>query len=462
MEKGAVIVSYRGIASLLENLERPSPADVSRAEAEDELIVARAKDDPMADLGAPQQPHAVLEFAAAENAPPPELDELQILAMWNGLRQAVVEIAKADKTPGVLFAVDHRAASLLQSFLAERGESLEKLQEVQTDVYEVQFDDRDISGWVGSFFSDWYKRIRKRPFIAGSREPRRIANATRIALMGDWGTGLYSAPRSSQTIAESNPAFDVIIHLGDIYYAGNEKEVTRRFLNYWPRVGDRAMSLAVNANHEMYSGGEGYFGKLLPALKQPSSVFALQNDHFLIVGLDTGWDEHDLAGDQVQWLDTLVRQAGSRKIVLLSHHQPFSVFESQGTALVKKLRPLLTAGRIFAWYWGHEHRCMIYGKHPAWRMYGRLIGHSGYPYFRKDFSRYPIAQANRDGSTWRGLAGTDMAPPSVILDGENPWVREAPKKYGPQGWASIHLDGPRLLERVHAPDGTVLHELELT
>lgn len=458
MNKDAkIIVSYRGIAGLLENVERPTPADISRAEADAEPIVARAADDPMSALAPPVQ-EAALE--SVEGTLPPEIDELQIMAMWEGLRQAKTEIATADKTPGVFFAPDHGPASLLLSFLAEKGDASQKLREVSTDVYEVQFDDKDIGGWIGSFFRDWYKRIKKHKFIPGSAAPTAISNNTRVALLGDWGTGLYAAPVASLTIAQANPAFDVIVHLGDVYYAGNEQEVTRRFLNYWPR-GTSAKSFAVNANHEMYSGGEGYFGKILPAFEQPSSVFALQNDHFLLVGLDTGHKEHDLAGNQTDWLDALIRQAGGRKVVLLSHHQPFSVFESQGKDLVTKLRSHLAAKRIHAWYWGHEHRCMIYGLHPAWNMFGRVIGHSGFPYFRKDFSKYPIAQANRDGTSWRSLAATDSAPPSVILDGRNPYVTEAPEKYGPQGWASLHLDGPRMVERIHAADGTVLHELEL-
>lgn len=459
MKDANIVVSYRGIASLLENIEPPAPADLSRAEAETTPLVARAEDDPLAAIAPAPAPAA--PPPEPEEALPAEIDELQIQAMWTGLRQAVSEIALADKTPGVFFAVDHAPASLLLSFLAERGEALERLREARADTYEVQFDDRDIVGWVGSFFRDWIKRLRKKPFIPGARAPGPMGNTARIALMGDWGTGLYAAPVSSKTIADAAPSFDLIVHLGDIYYAGNETEVVRRFLNYWPR-GTAARSFALNANHEMYSGGEGYFGKVLPAFNQPSSVFALQNDHFLVLGLDTGYDEHALAGDQRAWVSDLVAQAGPRKVVLLSHHQPFSVFEKQGPKLIDALRPHLDAGRIFAWYWGHEHRCMIYGRHPRWRFYGRLIGHSGYPYFRRDFSRYPVMQANRDGSSWRGLAATEVAPPSAILDGANPWVREAPEKYGPQGWASIYLEGPRMIERVHGPDGVVLHEMELS
>ena len=30
--------------------------------------------------------------------------------------------------------------------------------------------------------------------------------------------------------------------------------------------------------------------------------------------------------------------------------------------------------KIFAWYWGHEHRCALYDQHPKWGVFGRCIG----------------------------------------------------------------------------------------
>lgn len=453
-----VIVSYRGIASVLEDMDPSSLTEAGAlpdTEAGEDPLVARTADDPMAVLPAPPPPDSPPAAPAM-----PELQELQRIAMFRELQRAVDEIAKADKTPGVFFVPDNQAASLLLAFMAREGLQRQRLEEVKDGRFEVKFDDLDLKGWIGSFFSDWIKRFKKHDFVGAPPIPEKIGNQARVALLGDWGTGLYGAPVCAASIAKATPAFDAIVHLGDIYYAGNSDEVDARFLKVWPKV-PGAKNRAVNANHEMYSGGEGYYGKVLPAFQQPSSLFSFQNDHFLFIGLDTGWDEHDLAGNQAGWVAALAAQAQGRKIVLFSHHQPFSVFEDQGTNLIKKLRPLLAAKRIFAWYWGHEHRCMVYDKHAEWQMWGRLIGHSGYPYFRKDFSAYPLAQANQDGTSWRVLAATDVAPRSAILEGTNPYVSDAPNKYGPHGWASLHVDGPRLVEQIHAADGTVLHQKEL-
>jgi hypothetical protein len=63
---------------------------------------------------------------------------------------------------------------------------------------------------------------------------------------------------------------------GDIYKSGTEKEVRERFLRFWP--GNAAtLSRAMPGNHEMYSGGIGYFDHVLPAFGQQTSYFSFAN-----------------------------------------------------------------------------------------------------------------------------------------------------------------------------------------
>lgn len=399
--------------------------------------------------------------------------------MRAGLEKALANFEDELERGSVMFAEDHGPTSLLQSFLAEKAaeqaEGLiagEKLVPTGDGSFEAKFDDHDIGGWVGSFFTWWRRLVDKHPFVAPPATPDvRLPNHARIALLGDWGTGKYGAPVCAATIQATNPRYDAILHLGDVYYSGTPEEVRERFLSLWPRV-PGAVSRGVNSNHEMYSGGHGFFNETLPAFGQKSSCFAMENDHFLLVGLDTGYEEHDLAEHQVPWLERLVTNAGQKgqKVVLFSHHQPFSVFEKQGTKLVEKLRPLLTSKRIFAWYWGHEHRAMLYDRKEEWGMFGRLIGHSGYPYFRDPVTAYTIERANADGTSWRRLdQKADQTlkfkekgvPASVILDGPNPFVRGEEDRYGPQGYMSIELVGGKIIESVHAAGGMVLHRQEI-
>src|ERR1043166_1812601 len=108
-----------------------------------------------------------------------------------------------------------------------------------------------------------------------------------IALAADWGTGTQSAQDVAKQIGEQHP--DVTIHLGDVYYSGTAREYQDYFLGRddWPK--GRQATYALNGNHEMYSGGEGYFGVALPALDQRTSYFCLENANWRFVAVDTGY-----------------------------------------------------------------------------------------------------------------------------------------------------------------------------
>lgn len=248
--------------------------------------------------------------------------------------------------------------------------------------------------------------------------------------------------------------FGLLVHLGDVYYSGTEKEIRERFLEYWPRI-PGAVSRACNSNHEMYTGGHGYFKVTLPEFGQPSSCFALANDNWLIVGLDSAYHDFSFENGQIAWLGGLLENAGNRRVILLSHHQPFSLLDSQGPKLVGALSTLLNDGRIFAWYWGHEHRCVVYDAHPLWSFHGRCIGHGGYPYFRE----VPIdatLQTHGQGFDWYRLKGKNLAPAGLLLDGPNPYVEEKPDRYGPNGYAVLELNGSSLEEIYCDADGREL------
>ncbi len=145
---------------------------------------------------------------------------------------------------------------------------------------------------------------------------------------------------------------------------------------------------------------------------QSTSQFAYRNDHWIIVGLDSAYEDHDLAGGQAAWLTDIASHAEGRKVVLFSHDQPFSLLSGQGPNLVDKLRPLLEGQKIFAWYWGHEHECVLFDKHDVWKLYGRCIGHAGMPEFRP--SDLGPAVPTRQ---FRRFNGKNGVPGASILDG---------------------------------------------
>jgi hypothetical protein len=235
------------------------------------------------------------------------------------------------------------------------------------------------------------------------------AGVTRLAIVGDWGTGTDEA----NEVAEQVKAFRAhyTIHLGDVYYVGDEKEVRENCLNermteyepcLWPH--GSSGSFAMNGNHEMYARGMAYFDVFLPRLglstgtRQQASFFCLENDYWRFIALDTGynsvkipilekipiWPFHAdcaLPKELIAWLERDVQPKKDRRaLVLLSHHQYYSSFESGYTRPAKQLKPFLD--RPVLWLWGHEHRLAIYDLHaevdgvPA---YGRCLGHGGMP-----------------------------------------------------------------------------------
>ncbi len=373
---------------------------------------------------------------------------------------AALEVESARQGPGMMAAVPNQLASLIQSRMLEDpppGDPLAISSRPAQSPFEVKYDERDILGWIGSVFT-WWRRISPEPWRTPPDAPDPIGKGGkfRVAMVADWGTGLYGAPVCAHSIETDAKPFDLLLHLGDIYYSGTQNETRTRFLEKWPKRAG-ALSRACNANHEMYTGGEGYFRVVLPAFGQPASYFALQNDDWLLVGLDSAYEDHDLAGDQVAWLERIVKDAGKRKVVLFTHHQPYSLLDSQGPKLVTKLGRLLAEKRIFAWYWGHEHRCVLYDAHPAWGLLGRCIGHGGYPYFRDKLSAFPVT----DGKIWRRMESKNLVPGAIILDAPNPYVEGEEEKYGANGYLTLEFDEHRLNETIHAPDGSVLRDRQL-
>lgn len=387
--------------------------------------------------------------AAQEVAESPVQQALLLAQFGAALRALEDEAEEID--PELLVSPRHRVASLLQSYLAEEAEERGTFEELAEGGAELKFFTDDFSGWAKSFFtwvhkSGWHDIVRP----AGD-QPEPIGNNVRLALVSDWGTGLYGAPDCARSIDADPGQFHLLLHLGDIYYSGTRKEVRDRFLDLWckrPGVPSRAL----NANHEMYSGGYGYFDDLLPAFGQKSSYFALQNDHWTLVALDTAHTDHDLDAEQVRWLRKIVGAAGSRKVVLFSHHQLFSRLEGQGRKLAESLGDLLTAKRIFAWYWGHEHRCVLYRPHPVYGLRARCLGHGGMPYSRRKALKFPENHRVGD-SIWRLFEAEGMVPGGLLLDGPNEYMKEKADKYGPNGYMTLGFDGPRLVETVYTSRG---------
>jgi Calcineurin-like phosphoesterase len=366
----------------------------------------------------------------------------------------------------VLLAPNDQAAALLQTYLADRALELGAVEFAHAGALVPRYDKWDV-GWRRALIPYIRQRLglenrALRPLL--SYEVATLPNKAKIAILGDWGTGLYGARPCAETIAEEG-GYHALLHLGDVYYSGSPSELRNNFLDIWApmRAGSPdAVSRACNSNHEMFSGGGPFFGLTLPAFGQASTAFVLDNDYWMFVGMDTAYDDHDLDDDQVRWLSGVLAGLDERRLVLLSHHQPFSLLDKQGPKLTRRLADLLEQRRISAWYWGHEHLLALYDPHPQWELSGRCVGHGGFPYLRKDKDFMEAATLPlRDRQVFRMLPESGKVPGARVLDGPNDYLGDRADRYGPNGFMRLQIEGPFLQEEVVTPAGVVLWQDEL-
>lgn len=293
--------------------------------------------------------------------------------------------------------------------------------------------------WVLSALAMGYRALHHRvPFPDTPPEPIEIDDDARILVVGDWGSALPRAQRVADRMAEELKARRedrrqrVVVHLGDVYYSGWEREYRERFLNEWPvDPGEDVMSFTLNGNHDMYCGGEGYFGACLRdprfARQGGSSVFALRSPSWQLLALDSSYEDAALYGDQVRWVRERLDDAEGRKTLLMTHHNPFSAYEEGAPALLAAIQPLLDEGRIGAWLWGHEHRCLVY-KPFRGLPFGSCIGHGGIP-------EYLVA---REGVPYPAPPHAPLSYDYRRVDGEGlePWETS--------GFAVVDLAGPEM------------------
>lgn len=318
-----------------------------------------------------------------------------------------------------------------------------------------------VFGWVGAYLKNFIRRKHKFLTYETTSQtgvyPLAAGEEVRVSMCGDWGTGTREAFEVAERMMESDPHYT--IHLGDIYYVGGTEEVSENCLGVsdektgapglvWP-IGSTG-SFALNANHEMYANGDAYFDLFLPKLGvrpqpgappsgQAASYFCLQNEWWSVIGLDTGYNSVGWAIIEyifrpnarlekalLEWLKESVQpKTNGRALVLLSHHQYYSAFESQYPKAADQLADMID--RPVLWFWGHEHRMAAYGAHRVdggITAFGRCLGHGGMPVDIRD----PIVHPE--------------FPPALYDDRRYPDLFSEPVGYN--GFANLRFNGNRL------------------
>ncbi len=307
-------------------------------------------------------------------------------------------------------------------------------------------------GWIASLvYYNEYKK--KKGSFGGDAKVIPIPDEVNIAIAGDWGTGYWRgaatpALKVAEQMIASNP--DYTIHIGDTYYAGTMDEMNNNLAKIWPK--GKSGSFAIPGNHEMYCG-DNFYNEILPALcplQNGVSYFALQNDNWLILCLDSSYYatgdmymdgsimDPQTGGPQVKWLMDILPQAGKRKIIILTHHQPIELDGNRVTNLFGELNTLLMVNKLKPafWYYGHEHNAAVYNENSAMYYPARCIGHAAIPYgVASDLT-------NALGTTvsWaESQSANDAAYPQRILN----------------GYLSMKLNGAAMTETLYSENGDV-------
>jgi hypothetical protein len=131
-----------------------------------------------------------------------------------------------------------------------------------------------------------------------------------LVLLGDWASGVPRALKVAKQIEKhlNDPGAANrdrhVIHLGDAYYAGRGFEYESRLGSPWPvneLFARQIGSWCLNGNHDMFTGGRNLFNFLQQDSRfrrqNGCSYFALENDDWLIFGLDTAYSFVGLKGD---------------------------------------------------------------------------------------------------------------------------------------------------------------------
>lgn len=257
--------------------------------------------------------------------------------------------------------------------------------------------------------------------------------ALRVGVLGDWGTGESEAVAVLAQLMAQKP--DVIIHVGDVYYAGTASEQQNHFLALIQSA-RAASGLAIPVytlpgNHDYYSGG-GPFYDMIPALNagipgasiQENSFWCLRNDAWQLQGMDTGYHDSDifevgqdtthLRDDEAAWHQEKLAGAAGRQVILFSHHQLFSAFEQIGGAwsnpsLLANLQAWQAASpfSLAAWFWGHEHLLEVYQTPGSLPVLGRCVGNGAFPTFINTGAYQP----NPAGAPMQPVASTPGGTP---------------------------------------------------
>ena len=289
-----------------------------------------------------------------------------------------------------------------------------------------------------------------------------------IGVVSDWSSGTQDSYQVAQHVWNQHNHYNV--HLGDTCFTGTKSDCLQNFCGIdvdrtgkipiqfpWGETG----ALAIPGNHENYSHLVGFRQVIMPfcgpnrASEQQAPFWSLETPHWIVIGIDTAyncfdilkWNAKDnteaanpsmlLAEPIVKWLQSQLKADDNRGIILLTHHIPMSVIDTE--PVFQQLTDQIAAifdKRTIIWLFGHEHFLMVW-KPASWtaatgtaafKFYGRCIGMGGFPV---ETQGVHLQSINTGVKKYK--EHVEMYDTTPGLD----------SRYGRNGWCRISLHGPK-------------------
>ena len=210
--------------------------------------------------------------------------------------------------------------------------------------------------------SEWFTRWNHPHEFRDAERPEvvRVKQHPGCVLVGDWGFRHQRAARVANYMRKA-----VEDALGAKRIRVRPRQPRRHLLlGLAPRVhrspaavlagvaeeAKKAGSWILNGNHDMYSGGDGYYELLDKeerfAGPKGLSFFHLQNKYWDLLGLDTAYKDHDLGREATGWRPS-PRKSRARPCCSATSHQPLS--SNDGGGNLRKSSSRTSCGRSRLW-----------------------------------------------------------------------------------------------------------------
>lgn len=215
---------------------------------------------------------------------------------------------------------------------------------------------------------------------------KQLTQTDRVGIIGDYGTGLPDSYELLENMVV-NQGVTVILHLGDVYYAGTPEEYETNVMQFLRKlrmkVKRQLLFYSIPGNHDYYSWGLPFLCFVREAnseefAKQQASYFCLRSEdnRWQFLGADTAYHDANpldqinqtnlgprLRKTELAWHKHKM-ESFPGSTIFLSHHQLFSIHDRLCGSLSQYrnfscMNPLLSQ-QLFeympyfsAWYWGH-------------------------------------------------------------------------------------------------------------